>query len=85
VESGSKNHFCSNKKLNIMATLIKKAEKAVRQFKVGDAIKWSEYFHDGRSYETTYYRGTVTKVNRVNLIAEDSEGNTWKVEKKEVV
>jgi ribosomal protein L19 len=68
-----------------MATLIKKAEKAVREFKVGDTIKWSSYFHDGRSYETTYYSGTVTKVNRVNLIAEDKEGNTWKVEKEEVL
>ena len=68
-----------------MATLIKKAEKPVRQFKVGDSIKWSSYFHDGRSYETTYYNGTVTKVNRVNLIAEDTEGNTWEVGKEEVL
>ena len=68
-----------------MATLIKRAEKAVRQFKVGDTIKWSSYFHDGRSYETTYYSGTVTKVNRVNLIAEDVEGNTWEVGKEEVI
>jgi hypothetical protein len=68
-----------------MATLIKKAEKPVRQFKVGDLIRWSSYFHDGRSYETTYYNGTVTKVNRVNLIAEDTEGNTWEVGKEEVI
>ena len=68
-----------------MATLIKKAEKAVREFKVGDLICWSTYFHDGRSYETTYYSGTVTKVNRVNLIAEDVEGNTWEVGKEEVI
>jgi hypothetical protein len=68
-----------------MATLIKRAEKAVREFKVGDTIKWSSYFHDGRSYETTYYSGTVTKVNRVNLIVEDTEGNTWEVGKEEVI
>ena len=68
-----------------MATLIKKAEKPVRQFKVGDSIKWSSYFHDGRSYETTYYNGTVTEVHRINLIAEDTEGNIWKVKKEEVI
>jgi hypothetical protein len=68
-----------------MATLIKKAEKAVREFKVGDAIKWSSYFHDGRSYETTYYNGIVTEVHRINLIAEDTEGNIWKVKKEEVI
>ncbi len=68
-----------------MATLIKKAEKPVRQFKVGDTIKWSSYFHDGRSYETTYYNGIVTKVHTINLIAEDTEGNIWKVKKEEVI
>ena len=68
-----------------MATLIKRAEKAVREFKVGDTIKWSSYFHDGRSYETTYYNGTVTEVHRINLIAEDTEGNIWKVKKEEVL
>jgi hypothetical protein len=68
-----------------MATLIKKAEKPVRQFKVGDSIKWSSYFHDGRSYETTYYNGIVTEVHRINLIAEDTEGNIWKVKKEEVI
>jgi hypothetical protein len=67
-----------------MATMIKRAEKSQKNFEVGDSIKWSIRSHDGRSYETTYYKGTITKVNMINLIVEDEQGNAWKVSKSEV-
>jgi hypothetical protein len=66
-----------------MATMIKRAEKSQKNFEVGDSIKWSIRSHDGRSYETTYYKGEVIKVHKVNLIVQDQQANFWRVSKDE--
>ena len=69
-----------------MATLIKSNSKiTTKSFNVNDTVSWFTSFHDGRSYETKYHIGKIVKTNPVNLIVVDSNGNTWKVSKDEVL
>jgi hypothetical protein len=66
-----------------MATMIKQALSLKKEFQVGDTVRWSTYSHDGRSYETTYYKGEVIKVHKINLIVKDQQANFWRVSKDE--
>jgi hypothetical protein len=72
-----------------MATLIKKAVapkvQDIRKFEIGEVVKWSKLFHDGRSYETWYYLGEIIRINPKTVTVKDSSGNIWRVEYKEII
>ena len=71
-----------------MATLIKKAAvkvQDIRKFEIGEVVKWSKLFHDGRSYETWYYLGEIIRINPKTVTVKDSSGNIWRVEYKEII
>jgi hypothetical protein len=48
-------------------------------FSVGDTIKYSGSFFDGRSYESYTRKMKVVKVNRVTIDAEDKNGNIYRL------
>ena len=60
--------------------LIKTAPKQTKTFKVGDEIVVTEPYFDGRVTEFVKTLMTVTKVNRVTLIAEDKKGNVYQLD-----
>ena len=72
-----------------MATLIKKAVapkiQDIHKFEIGEVIKWSKQFHDGRSYETWNYSGEIIRINPKTVTVVDSVGNIWRVEYKEII
>ena len=71
-----------------MATLIKKAAvkvQDIRKFEIGEVVKWSKLFHDGRSYETWNYSGEIIRINPKTVTVMDSSGNIWRVEYKEII
>ena len=80
--------FMYNKKIKNMATLIKKAAvkvQDIRKFEIGEVVKWSKLFHDGRSYETWNYSGEIIRINPKTVTVKDSSGNIWRVEYKEII
>ena len=71
-----------------MATLIKKAvvpKILFHKYKIGEVVKWSKQFHDGRSYETWNYSGEIIRINPKTVTVNDSVGNIWRVEYKEII
>lgn len=67
-----------------MTHIIKQAAKQVRVFQVGQQVKWTKMFHDGRGYENWDYAGEIVKVNKVTVDVLDAKGNTWRVNKREI-
>lgn len=49
-------------------------------FSVGDIIKYSSTFFDGRGYENYTRKMKVVKVNRVTIDAEDKKGNVYRLD-----
>ena len=68
-----------------MIKLIKKAEKVQAHINVGDLVEYVDRVHDGRSYEASVYRGSVVKVHKVNLDFVTENGNTYRVDKANVL
>jgi len=66
-----------------MAKLIKKPEPVLPTFTVGQTVRFYTDYFDGRTYFTNKHEGTVTKVNRVNLLVDNGEGYIYKVAKTE--
>lgn len=62
--------------------LIKPAPKQTKTFKAGDEIVVTEPYFDGRVTEFVKTLMTVTKVNRVTLIADDKKGNTYQLDSR---
>ena len=60
--------------------LIKTAPKQTKTFKTGDEIVVESSYFDGRVTEFVKTLMTVTKVNRVTLIADDKKGNTYRLD-----
>ena len=60
--------------------LIKTAPKQTKTFKTGDEIVVESSYFDGRVTEFVKTLMTVTKVNRVTLIADDKKGNTYQLD-----
>lgn len=64
--------------------LIKKAqvkEVALKdRFQVGDVVKFTGTFFDGRGTENYTRKLTVTQVNRVTIDAEDKKGNVYRLD-----
>ncbi len=67
-----------------MATLIRKPVPVLPTFTVGQKVRFNTEGFDGRTYYTNHHEGTVTKVNRVNLIVEKENGYVYQVAKTEV-
>jgi hypothetical protein len=61
-------------KKNSSAKTIKEA------FKVGDTVKWSTSFFDGRVSEQLQLAGTVTKVNRKTVDVETDKGHVYRLD-----
>jgi hypothetical protein len=67
-----------------MTKLIKKPVPAIPTFTVGQRVRFNTDGGDGRTYYTNHHEGTVTKVNRVNLIVEKDNGYVYQVAKTAV-
>jgi ribosomal protein L19 len=71
-------------KINKMIRLIKKAEKPVPTFNIGDKVYYVKFSNDGRMGSNDRYEGTVVKVNRVTVDVELESGSVYRVDKVEV-
>jgi len=67
-----------------MIRLIKKAEKSVPTFNIGDKVYYVKFSNDGRMGSNDRYEGTVVKVNRVTVDVELESGSVYRVDKVEV-
>ena len=67
-----------------MTKMIKKAAAILPTFVKGQTITWWTSDFDGRGYEYNEYKGTIIRVNRITVTAEDTEGNTWLVDKTSI-
>ena len=68
-----------------MATLIKRAEKSVKEFNVGDHISFTIWIPlQNVGSEAITKTATIVKVNRKTVDALDEFGNTWRVGMDEV-
>lgn len=67
-----------------MTKIIKKAAAILPTFVKGQTIIWWTSDFDGRGYEYNEYTGTIIRVNRITVTAEDTKGNTWLVDKTSI-
>ena len=67
-----------------MTKIIKKATPILPTFVKGQTITWCTSDFDGRGYEYNEYKGTIIRVNKITVTAEDTEGNTWSVDKTSI-
>jgi hypothetical protein len=74
-----------NKKIKVMATLIKKAAVKEVTFNVGDKMFFTKTIHDGRSYYNTQTFGTIIQINKVTVDMETQDGDVYRVRKNEAV
>ncbi len=76
------NNHVSNKEHHQMK-LIKSAPRQEATYKVGDEIILQYSIFDGRTSECKRKAMTVTKVNKISLIAEDKFGNWLRLDPRE--
>jgi hypothetical protein len=67
-----------------MTKIIKKAAIVFPTYTKGQAITWCTSDFDGRGYEYNEYKGIITRVNKITVTAEDTEGNIWSVDKTSI-
>lgn len=66
-----------------MTKIIKKAAAILPTFVKGQAITWWTPNEDGCG-GSLYIKGTITRVNKITVTAEDTEGNIWSVDKTSI-
>ena len=62
---------------------IQTAPQVEATFNVGDEIVLKLSIFDGRTSETKLVAMTVTKVNRITIVAKDKEGNIYNLDPRE--
>jgi hypothetical protein len=67
-----------------MTKIIKKAAIVFPTYTKGQTITWGQSSFDGRGYVYDEYKGTITRVNKITVTAQDTEGNTWSVDKTDI-
>ena len=67
-----------------MTKIIKKAAIVFPTYTKGQSITWCTSDFDGRGYEYNEYKGIITRVNKITVTAEDTEGNIWSVDKTSI-
>lgn len=66
--------------------IIKTATKPIIEYKIGQRIKFSYQTPlQNIGWTTEITEGVIEKINRVTIDVLDSEGNTWRVNKEDIL